>query len=133
MSDKIRAHMSDVYECKMCCHEGFLRISRSFIQGQQWTNEHPYRSLNSPVNLVKTTWSNNLSNISNLELFAWPSGVATQRSVFQELTHERAFDRVYQAYGTVYKARVILTGEIVALKKVKLQEQDEGVSSTTMR
>lgn len=37
------------------------------------------------------------------------------------------------AYGTVYKAKVIQTGEVVALKKVKLQEQDEGVSSTTMR
>lgn len=38
-----------------------------------------------------------------------------------------------QAYGTVYKAKVIRTGEVVALKKVKLQEQDEGVSSNTMR
>ncbi|CAM9253467.1 unnamed protein product [Ectocarpus sp. 6 AP-2014] len=37
------------------------------------------------------------------------------------------------AYGTVYKAKIIRTGEVVALKKVKLQEQDEGVSSTTMR
>ena len=33
----------------------------------------------------------------------------------------------------MYKAKVIRTGEVVALKKVKLQEQDEGVSSTTMR
>ncbi|CAM9122251.1 unnamed protein product [Ascophyllum nodosum] len=37
------------------------------------------------------------------------------------------------AYGTVYKAKAVRTGEVVALKKVKLQEQDEGVSSTTMR
>ena len=36
-------------------------------------------------------------------------------------------------YGLVYKARDILTNEIVALKKVKLENEDEGVPSTAMR
>lgn len=36
-------------------------------------------------------------------------------------------------YGTVYKARLHATGEIVALKKIKLENEDEGVPSTAIR
>jgi len=36
-------------------------------------------------------------------------------------------------YGVVYKARDIRTGEIVALKKIRLEAEDEGVPSTAIR
>lgn len=36
-------------------------------------------------------------------------------------------------YGKVYKARDKATGKIVALKKTKLHEDDEGVPPTTLR
>lgn len=36
-------------------------------------------------------------------------------------------------YGVVYKARERATGELVALKKVKLEAEDEGVPSTSIR
>lgn len=36
-------------------------------------------------------------------------------------------------YGVVYKARDITTGEIVALKKIRLEAEDEGVPSTAIR
>ena len=36
-------------------------------------------------------------------------------------------------YGTVYKARIIASGELVALKKIKLEAEDEGVPSTAIR
>jgi serine/threonine protein kinase len=36
-------------------------------------------------------------------------------------------------YGTVYKARVKGTNDIVALKKIKLEAEDEGVPSTAIR
>lgn len=36
-------------------------------------------------------------------------------------------------YGTVYKARVRATGDFVALKKIKLEAEDEGVPSTAIR
>jgi len=36
-------------------------------------------------------------------------------------------------YGYVYKARDQTTGEVVALKKIKLENEDEGVPSTAMR
>ena len=36
-------------------------------------------------------------------------------------------------YGYVYRARDQTTGEIVALKKIKLENEDEGVPSTAMR
>jgi cyclin-dependent kinase len=36
-------------------------------------------------------------------------------------------------YGVVYKARDIRTGQIVALKKIRLEAEDEGVPSTAIR
>ena len=36
-------------------------------------------------------------------------------------------------YGVVYKARDIETGKIVALKKIRLEVEDEGVPSTALR
>ncbi|OCB88282.1 Pkinase-domain-containing protein [Sanghuangporus baumii] len=36
-------------------------------------------------------------------------------------------------YGVVYKARDVNTGEVVALKKIRLEAEDEGVPSTAIR
>jgi len=36
-------------------------------------------------------------------------------------------------YGVVYKARDIKTGKFVALKKIRLETEDEGVPSTAIR
>jgi serine/threonine protein kinase len=36
-------------------------------------------------------------------------------------------------YGYVYKAKDTTNNEIVALKKIKLENEDEGVPSTAMR
>jgi len=36
-------------------------------------------------------------------------------------------------YGIVYKARDRVTGEIVALKKIRLEAEDEGIPSTAIR
>ena len=36
-------------------------------------------------------------------------------------------------YGIVYKARDTSTGEIVALKKIRLENEEEGMPSTAMR
>lgn len=36
-------------------------------------------------------------------------------------------------YGVVYKAKDVTTGEIVALKKIRLEAEDEGVPSTAIR
>ncbi len=37
------------------------------------------------------------------------------------------------AYGVVYKARERTTGEWVALKKIKVESENEGISSSTLR
>lgn len=36
-------------------------------------------------------------------------------------------------YGVVYKAENILTGEIVAIKKMRLEREDDGIPSTAIR
>ena len=36
-------------------------------------------------------------------------------------------------YGVVYKARCIDTNEIYALKKIRLESEDEGIPSTAIR
>ncbi len=36
-------------------------------------------------------------------------------------------------YGVVYKAKDKLTGEILALKKIRLEQEEEGVPSTAIR
>lgn len=36
-------------------------------------------------------------------------------------------------YGVVYKAKDIITKEIVALKKIRLENEEEGMPSTAMR
>jgi cyclin-dependent kinase len=36
-------------------------------------------------------------------------------------------------YGVVYKARDVNTGNFVALKKIRLEAEDEGVPSTSIR
>lgn len=37
------------------------------------------------------------------------------------------------AYGVVYKARDAMTGRFVALKKIKLENEADGISSSTLR
>lgn len=36
-------------------------------------------------------------------------------------------------YGIVYKCRDVITGQIVALKKIRLEKEDDGVPSTAIR
>ncbi len=36
-------------------------------------------------------------------------------------------------YGVVYKAKDLRDGQIKALKKIRLEDEDEGVPSTTLR
>lgn|SRR6266436_9377181 len=47
--------------------------------------------------------------------------------VLIDLTHTTG------TYGVVYKARDISTNQIVALKKIRLEAEDEGVPSTAIR
>lgn len=36
-------------------------------------------------------------------------------------------------YGVVYRARDRITGQIIALKKIRLEQEEEGVPSTAIR
>jgi serine/threonine protein kinase len=37
------------------------------------------------------------------------------------------------SYGSVHKVRLVPTGEVVAIKVVRLSDDDEGLNSTTLR
>lgn len=53
------------------------------------------------------------------------------------LSAKEAFEKLEKVgegtYGKVYRAREKATGKIVALKKTRLHEDDEGVPPTTLR
>lgn len=51
----------------------------------------------------------------------------------RELTPGDLTFTIAGTYGVVYKAKDIRTGEIVALKKIRLEAEDEGVPSTAIR
>ena len=36
-------------------------------------------------------------------------------------------------YGVIYKAKDCVTGEIIVLKKIRLEAEDEGIPSTAIR
>lgn len=37
------------------------------------------------------------------------------------------------SYGSVYKAKVISTGKIIAVKVIELVDENDGINSTTLR
>lgn len=50
-----------------------------------------------------------------------------------DIRYERQCKLGEGTYGTVYKALDRKTGEIIALKKIKLEHADEGIPSTAIR
>ena len=62
------------------------------------------------------------------------SGVSEKKPAVSGLERYYKIDKVGSGtYGDVYRARDQLTGEIVALKKIRLEIQDEGVPATAIR
>ena len=58
----------------------------------------------------------------------------TSSSYFQEMQKYDKLDKIGEGtYGMVFKARNKETGEIVALKRVRLDDDDEGVPSSALR
>mmetsp|Transcript_38169 Transcript_38169/g.58214 ORF Transcript_38169/g.58214 Transcript_38169/m.58214 type:complete len:80 (+) Transcript_38169:34-273(+) len=51
-----------------------------------------------------------------------------------QLDKYQKFDKLGEGtYGVVIKAKNLETGEIVAMKKIKLEKEDDGVPSTAIR
>jgi hypothetical protein len=55
------------------------------------------------------------------------------RCDYRTCTHARTHTHTTGTYGVVYKARDVSTNQIVALKKIRLEAEDEGVPSTAIR
>ncbi|OAF66147.1 hypothetical protein A3Q56_06066 [Intoshia linei] len=53
---------------------------------------------------------------------------------FNSINHYKKVEKIGEGtYGIVYKSKCLLTGNMVALKKVRLDGNDEGVPATTIR
>lgn len=54
-------------------------------------------------------------------------------SRFHVLQYEKVEKIGEGTYGVVYRARDRITGQIIALKKIRLEQEEEGVPSTAIR
>ena len=60
-----------------------------------------------------------------------------QQRFVQEASQLERYERLEKlgegTYGIVYKCRDVATGQMVALKKIRLEKEDDGVPSTAIR
>ena len=59
--------------------------------------------------------------------------IARKTRIHSSLQYEKVEKIGEGTYGVVYKARDRLTNETIALKKIRLEAEDEGVPSTAIR
>ncbi len=61
----------------------------------------------------------------------------TNQKFVQEASQLEKYERMEKlgegTYGVVYKCKDLRSGEIVALKKIRLEKEDDGVPSTAIR
>jgi hypothetical protein len=62
-----------------------------------------------------------------------PAGDVGEGTRNHDFSHLHSDSTYAGTYGMVYKAREKATNEFVALKKIKLEVDDEGVPSTALR
>lgn len=66
-----------------------------------------------------------------------PQAAAQQQRFVQEASALDRYERQEKlgegTYGIVYKCRDLVTNQIVALKKIRLEKEDDGVPSTAIR
>lgn len=56
------------------------------------------------------------------------------RQLEQNMEHFTKIEKIGEGtYGVVYKGRNRQTGQIVAMKKIRLEAEDEGIPSTAIR
>lgn len=61
-------------------------------------------------------------------IFSWAGSLAFRMEDFQKI------EKIGEGtYGVVYKGRNKTTGQIVAMKKIRLESEDEGIPSTAIR
>jgi serine/threonine protein kinase len=62
------------------------------------------------------------------------SGSASQLSQPTKMERYQKLEKIGEGtYGVVYKAKDRITGEVIALKKIRLEAEDEGIPSTAIR
>jgi len=82
---------------------------------------------------AQTVWNNTEGNVGAAMLNG-VSNSGVSQSAIQGLDKYQKQEKLGEGtYGVVYKAINTLTGETVAIKKIRLEKEDDGVPSTAIR
>ena len=69
-----------------------------------------------------------------VDSYSRPLSTTTNYSTTNIMERYQKMEKIGEGtYGVVYKAKDRVSGEIVALKKIRLEAEDEGIPSTAIR
>ena len=77
------------------------------------------------------------TEVNQMRAIGGPNTASNKNHTTKSIKSLEKYERLEKlgegTYGVVYKARNIETGELVAIKKIRLEKEDDGVPSTAIR
>lgn len=73
-------------------------------------------------------------NLESVIIANWNNGIYYVVKAWTTMEDFQKIEKIGEGtYGVVYKGRNKTTGQIVAMKKIRLESEDEGIPSTAIR